>query len=71
MINFTSQIKGVNRLYVGTNDAGASENDPTSGGAGGNNMKLVTENRYDDGLPGGVASYAVNPFLKLIVNHDL
>ncbi len=53
--------------YVGTDDAGATATDPTGGGAGGgsssgsgsgsggggNDMVLLSENQYDDGLPGG------------------
>jgi len=41
------------RIYVGTNDNGATEDDPTGGGAPGNNMVLVTENEYDHGTDGG------------------
>ena len=41
------------KTYVGTNDTGATENDPTNGGAGGNTMKLVTANEYDGGAAGG------------------
>lgn len=41
-------------VYIGTNDAGATENDPTGGGSDpDNNMVLVTENEYDDGVAGG------------------
>jgi RHS repeat-associated protein len=40
--------------YVGTNDDGATENDPTGGGSDpDNNMVVVTGNEYDDGLDGG------------------
>jgi hypothetical protein len=35
--------------YVGTDDSGASESDPTGGEAGGNNMLLMRENEYDSG----------------------
>ncbi len=41
------------KVYVGTDDTGATESDPTNGGAGGNNMKLVTQNEYDDDNDGG------------------
>ncbi|RLS59611.1 MAG: hypothetical protein DWH91_00030 [Planctomycetota bacterium] len=41
------------KVYVGTNDAGASSSDPTGGGAPGNNMVPVSENQYDNNLPGG------------------
>ncbi len=39
--------------YIGTNDNGATNEDPTGGGAFGNNMKIVTANIYDGGLDGG------------------
>ena len=39
--------------YVGTEDAGATADDPTGGGNPGNNMVLVTENLYDGGAGGG------------------
>ncbi|WP_237722460.1 RHS repeat-associated core domain-containing protein [Singulisphaera acidiphila] len=39
--------------YVGTDDTGATETDPTGGGAAGNNMVVVTEGQYDDGQSGG------------------
>ena len=40
--------------YVGTNDDGATVDDPTGGGLDpDNNMVLVHENEYDDGLDGG------------------
>ena len=41
------------KVYVGTNDSGASSSDPTGGGAPGNNMVPVSENQYDNNLPGG------------------
>ena len=41
------------QIYVGTNDTGATEDDPTGGGAAGNNMVLVTEDQYDNGAGGG------------------
>jgi len=39
--------------YVGTNDTGATETDPTGGGAAGNNMAVVAERQYDGGRSGG------------------
>lgn len=39
--------------YVGTNDAGATNSDPTGGGATGNNMVLVSASEYDSGVHGG------------------
>ncbi|HEV2968550.1 MAG TPA: RHS repeat domain-containing protein, partial [Pirellulales bacterium] len=39
--------------WVGTDDACATDNDPTGGGAMGNNMVIVTGNVYDNGNPGG------------------
>jgi len=41
------------KVYVGTDDTGATDDDPTGGGATGNNMVLVTENEYDSGNDGG------------------
>jgi RHS repeat-associated protein len=41
------------RIYVGTDDTGATVGDPTGGGATGNNMVLVTESEYDGGSAGG------------------
>ncbi|MBL7041600.1 MAG: RHS repeat-associated core domain-containing protein [Pirellulaceae bacterium] len=42
------------KTYVGTNDDGATESDPTGGGADpDNNMVLITENEYDGGNAGG------------------
>ncbi len=41
-------IRGrVKKVYIGTNDNGATDADPTGGGATGNNMVLVTEHEYD------------------------
>lgn len=34
-------------VWLGTNDAGATDSDPSGGGATGNNMKAVTVNTYD------------------------
>jgi RHS repeat-associated protein len=39
--------------WVGTNDTGATENDPSGGGASGNNMKKITALEYDGGVDGG------------------
>jgi hypothetical protein len=41
------------KIYVGTNDTGATADDPTGGGASGNNMVIVTENEFDGGTDGG------------------
>jgi RHS repeat-associated protein len=41
------------KTYLGTNDAGATDSDPTGGGATGNNMVLVSENEFDGGSAGG------------------
>jgi RHS repeat-associated protein len=40
-------------VYVGTDDTGATDSDPTGGGAAGNNMVIVTANEYDGGNDGG------------------
>ncbi|OYV85989.1 MAG: hypothetical protein B7Z73_12540, partial [Planctomycetia bacterium 21-64-5] len=40
-------------VYVGTNDTGATDTDPTGGGATGNNMLAVQVNVYDGGSGGG------------------
>ncbi len=42
----------VTSVYVGTNAAGATQDDPTGGGAAGNNMVMVTQNEYDNGVAG-------------------
>jgi YD repeat-containing protein len=39
--------------WVGTNDTGATDLDPTGGGAAGNNMVKVSSNDYDGGSAGG------------------
>jgi RHS repeat-associated protein len=54
-INFTvfDDRNLVKAVYVGTNATGATENDPTGGGAAGNNMVIVTQNDYDNGQAGG------------------
>ena len=38
---------------MGTNDTGATESDPTGGGATGNNMVQVSQNQFDGGADGG------------------
>lgn len=43
-------------VWIGTNDTGATNADPTGGGASGNNMVLVTTNVYDGGNDGGNGS---------------
>ena len=40
-------------IYVGTDDTGATSDDPTGGGASGNNMVIVTAYEYDSGNDGG------------------
>jgi RHS repeat-associated protein len=40
-------------VWVGTDDFGATDSDPSNGGAGGNNMVMVTSNVYDFGSAGG------------------
>ncbi|HQU42472.1 MAG TPA: hypothetical protein PK867_06650, partial [Pirellulales bacterium] len=40
-------------IWIGTNDNGATDNDPSGGGAPGNNMAAVTINQYDGGASGG------------------
>jgi len=41
------------KTYIGTNDTGATQSDPTGNGAPGNNMVLVSESEYDHGNDGG------------------
>ena len=41
---------------MGTDDTGASDADPTGGGAAGNNMVLVAEYQYDGGQCGGAGN---------------
>jgi hypothetical protein len=36
-------------VWLGTDDTGATDGDPTGGGAAGNNMVLVTQNQWDGG----------------------
>ena len=40
-------------IYIGTDDAGATDTDPTGGGALGNNMVIDTGNEYDNIVAGG------------------
>ena len=40
-------------IWMGTNDTGATDADPTGGGAPGNNMAAVQINQYDGGTAGG------------------
>jgi RHS repeat-associated protein len=40
-------------VWVGTNDNGATDSDPTGGGAPGNNMVMVSSNQWDGGSAGG------------------
>jgi len=47
-------IRGlVTATWIGTNDNGATDNDPSGGGAAGNNMKPVTKPEYDGGQNSG------------------
>jgi hypothetical protein len=39
--------------WIGTNDNGATDTDPTGGGAAGNNMVQIVANEYDGGSAGG------------------
>ena len=41
------------KTFIGTDDTGATNQDPTGGGAVGNNMVQVTELEYDGGTAGG------------------
>lgn len=50
-------------IYVGTNDTGATDNDPTNGGDDGNNLVKVTTRVYDDDAAGGDGN------LTLLVQH--
>lgn len=43
----------VTERWVGTDDAGATDSDPSGDDAPGNNMKLVEVSEYDGGEPGG------------------
>ncbi|OYV87544.1 MAG: hypothetical protein B7Z73_09930, partial [Planctomycetia bacterium 21-64-5] len=46
-------------IWVGTNDDGATDNDPSGGGAPGNNMVAVTMNQYDGGASGGNGNFTL------------
>lgn len=48
---FDSRGKPVS-MWVGTDDTGATDADPTGGGASGNNMIKLSENEYDGGSEG-------------------
>jgi hypothetical protein len=41
------------QTFVGTNDSGATDADPTGGGAAGNNMALVSQSQFDGGFSAG------------------
>ncbi len=41
------------KMFVGTDDTGATNQDPTGGGATGNNMVIISANQYDNGNAGG------------------
>jgi RHS repeat-associated protein len=43
----------IEETWVGTDDTGATQSDPSGGGATGNNMVIVTANQYDGGNAGG------------------
>ena len=48
----TGRRVGLNRAvssWVGTDDTGWTQTDPSGGGASGNNMRKVSENEYDGG----------------------
>lgn len=40
-------------IWMGTDDEGATDADPAGGGAGCNNMVVITENLFDAGIAGG------------------
>lgn len=46
----------VESVWVGTNDTGATDANPSGGGANGNNMVEVSRNEYDNGNDGGDAN---------------
>ena len=60
--------------WVGTNDAGATPEDPTGGGAPGNNMVQVNSTEYDGGVAGGdgnpttQAAYVDDGTMRVTVN---
>ncbi|QDU05521.1 hypothetical protein V6x_52590 [Gimesia chilikensis] len=43
----------VTKTFIGTNDTGATNQDPTGGGTAGNNMVQITDLEYDNGTAGG------------------
>jgi RHS repeat-associated protein len=43
----------VDSVWVGTDDNGATDTDPTGGSAQNNNMKKIVQNEYDGGADGG------------------
>ena len=45
-------MQWVDSVWMGTDDNGATDADPTGGGATGNNMVKITENQYDGGAVG-------------------
>lgn len=54
-------VRGLtSKVYIGTNDTGATQNDPTGGGASGNNMVQITGMVYDDGMSGGDGNLTKN-----------
>lgn len=48
-----SSLGEILETWVGTNDTGATNSDPSGGGASGNNMKQIDENVYDNGADKG------------------
>lgn len=50
------------QMFVGTNDTGATDGDPTGGGASGNNMVLVEEREYDAGFDQGDSNLTKQTF---------
>lgn len=64
--------------WMGTNDAGATESDPSGGGTPGNNMVRTAVMEYDHGVPGGnglltkwttYVGSAPNPSLDRVTEH--
>ncbi len=48
------EVRGLDvSSWIGTNDNGATDSDPSGGGAAGNNMVRVAANQYDGGSAGG------------------
>ncbi|HVA45187.1 MAG TPA: RHS repeat-associated core domain-containing protein [Pirellulales bacterium] len=48
-------------IWIGTNDTGATDTDPTGGGVAGNNMVAVQINVYDSGAGGGDGNQTQQP----------